>query len=720
MQSHRLGDFTLDPSAGEIVGPAGREQLDPKVMQVLLVLAQQAGQVVTRQELLEKVWPGVVVGDDVVSRCIYQLRRHLRQAGGDERHAAMVETLPKRGYRLNCGPVTASSLPSDAVRDGTHPDPVDAPMRDAAPDAVRPRTRGYWLLGAGVAVVAAAIVTGTAFLRHEGTTWQDPLANASFTRVTDAEGVVPGVALSRDGRLIAYLARLDGRVDAWITQAGTGRFRNLTQGRVPEIDNPARTLGFTPDASQVTTWTRILGANGKELIHTWVVAAAGGQPHPYVVEDASEVAWSPDGKQLVYHPAAPGDPLFVANVDGTARRQIHVAPYGVHCHFPVWSPDGRSIYYVQGHPPDKMDLWRIAVDGGTPERITSHDSRVSYPVFLDATTLLYLATAEDGSGPWLYGLDLRSRAPHRIPLGLEQYTSLAASADGRRLIATRTTPRTSVWRVPVMARVANETDATRIPLPASGGRMPRLGPDYLLFVSGDGSGMRRLNARGNTVTELWNGKGSRLVAGPAIDRSGQRIAFSATRDGEARLHVMNADGSGLRTLAPDLEVEGVPVWSPRGDAILVGAEQGHDTRLFQVPLDGASIVPITADHSRDATWSPDGSYLVYNGAEIGPQFHVRAMSADGRPRALPDIALPRGARRLVFLPGSNDLVVLKGDARDRNFWLVNLDTGQERQLTDFVSGFAIDNFDVSADGREIVFDQLREESDVVQIDLARR
>ena len=68
MHSHRLGDFTVDSEAGEIVGPAGREQLDPKVMQVLLVLAQQAGHVVTRQELLEKVWPGVVVGDDVVSR----------------------------------------------------------------------------------------------------------------------------------------------------------------------------------------------------------------------------------------------------------------------------------------------------------------------------------------------------------------------------------------------------------------------------------------------------------------------------------------------------------------------------------------------------------------------------------------------------------------------------------------------------------------------------
>lgn len=719
MQSQRLGDFVVDPATGELAGPAGREQLDPKVMQVLLVLAQPPGRVVTRQELLEKVWPGVVVGDDVVSRCIYQLRRHLRQAGGDERHAALVETLPKRGYRLNGEPAAAPSAAADTAAENPPADSVQASMRAAASETTASRKRGRGLLAAGVCAVLVAIVAGTFLRRQHTDAWQDPLAGARFTRITDADGVMPAVALSRDGSQMAYLARVDGRVDAWISQVGTGRFRNLTQGRL-EIDNPARSLGFTPDGSQLTTWVRIAVPGGKALIHTWAVDVEGGPPHPYIVENASEVGWSPDGRQLVYHPAAPGDPLFVANIDGTAPRQIHVAAYGVHCHFPVWSPDGRSIYFVQGHPPDKMDIWRIALDGGEPERITAHDSRVSYPVFLDATTLLYLATAEDGSGPWLYGLDLRSRIPHRLALGLEQYTALAASAHGRRLVATRTTPKSSVWRVPVMERAANEADAERVPLPASGGRAPRLGPGYLLFVSGNGSGLRRLATHDQAMTELWNGQDSRLVAGPAIDRSGQRIAFCATRAGKTRLQVIDADGGGLRTLAPDLDVEGAPAWSPDGDAILIAAVQGHDTKLFKVPLNGASIAPVTADYSRDAAWSPDGSFLVYNGAETGPQFPVRALSADGSLRALPDIALPRGARRLVFLPGSNSLVVLKGDARARNFWRVDLDTGKESQLTAFDSGFAIDSFDLSADGREIVFDQLREESDVVQIDLARR
>lgn len=135
MHGLRLGDLTVDPAAGEMVGPGGREQLDPKVMEVLVALAQHAGEVVSRNDLLARVWPRVVVGEDVVSRCIYQLRRHLRQAGGADHYAALVETLPKRGYRLNCRPADLHRDGSGAARASLGED------TDAAPDATAPPTR---------------------------------------------------------------------------------------------------------------------------------------------------------------------------------------------------------------------------------------------------------------------------------------------------------------------------------------------------------------------------------------------------------------------------------------------------------------------------------------------------------------------------------------------------------------------------------------------------
>jgi hypothetical protein len=81
----------------------------------------------------------------------------------------------------------------------------------------------------------------------------------------------------------------------------------------------------------------------------------------------------------------------------------------------------------------------VATTGGAPERITFQNALVSHPVMLDRRTLLYLATDPDGSGPWIYGVDLDKKVPARLASGVERYTSLSASADGRRLTATTAT-----------------------------------------------------------------------------------------------------------------------------------------------------------------------------------------------------------------------------------------------------------------------------------------
>ena len=71
--------------------------------------------------------------------------------------------------------------------------------------------------------------------------------------------------------------------------------------------------------------------------------------------------------------------------------------------------DAAFIYFVQGSLPDKMDIWRISPAGGTPEQITSHNGRVVYLVLVDRRTLIYLAGDADGSGPWLYSMDVERR-----------------------------------------------------------------------------------------------------------------------------------------------------------------------------------------------------------------------------------------------------------------------------------------------------------------------
>ena len=76
---------------------------------------------------------------------------------------------------------------------------------------------------------------------------------------------------------------------------------------------------------------------------------------------------------------------------------------GVHDHNPVWSPDGQWIYFAHGlEPTDAMDVWRVRPSGQSPERLTEHRTAVNFMAPLDTRTLLYVARAEDRSGPWLW------------------------------------------------------------------------------------------------------------------------------------------------------------------------------------------------------------------------------------------------------------------------------------------------------------------------------
>ncbi|MGD8928491.1 MAG: winged helix-turn-helix domain-containing protein [Lysobacterales bacterium] len=97
-RSFRVGNVDVFPSTGRINGQGGNRKLDPKVIEVLLRLAMANGGIVSKEALMADVWPGVVVTDFAVSRCIYQLRKNLGKAAGVP--DSPIETLPKRGYRL--------------------------------------------------------------------------------------------------------------------------------------------------------------------------------------------------------------------------------------------------------------------------------------------------------------------------------------------------------------------------------------------------------------------------------------------------------------------------------------------------------------------------------------------------------------------------------------------------------------------------------------------
>jgi Tol biopolymer transport system component len=596
---------------------------------------------------------------------------------------------------------------SDRVS-ATEPDPTNAAT-------LRSSHRTPWTAIAAAGAVGAAAIALIIWFERSDHFWKNPFTGAAYQSVTGFDGRNEAAAVSRDGQFIAFLSDRGGRTDVWVTQVGSGRFHNLTRGLDGELVNPSiRELGFSPDGSLVTFWLRRQSGSPAD-ISIWAVPTLGGEPRPYL-EGAAEATWSPDGSQLAYHTALPGDPLFIGDGKGLSRTApILIAPAGLHSHFPVWAP-GNRIYFSKGSLPDQLDVWRVDPRGQGLERITSHSTRVTYPVLLNQRTLLYLASAPDGSGPWVYGMDVERRVAHRLTAGVEQYTSLAASADGRRVIATVSTPQRTLWRVPISDPLLSESTPLRITLTTGTGFAPRVGPNYLLYVASAGTGESIWKISGTAAMQLWAGSDARFMSAPAVSADGRFIAFSVRQRGQTLLYAMGSDGSRAHIVSDSLELRGAPAWAPDGKSIISAADENGVAHLFRIPLEGNTPTSFIGSYSVDPTWSPDGQFVVYSGPDIGTKFEVKAASAESAAHPLPELVLTRGARHLALLSGGRKLVFLQGEIQHKNLWMVDLETGAMQQLTRMPAEFDVRDFDLSTDGREAILERAQARSDVVVID----
>ena len=218
---------------------------------------------------------------------------------------------------------------------------------------------------------------------------------------------------------------------------------------------------------------------------------------------------------------------------------------------------------------------------------------------------------------------------------------------------------------------------------------------------------------------MWSGQGAQVFGGPAISPDGRSIAFSVRQSGQTLLYVMRADGTNARIVTDSLDLQGAPAWAPDGQSITTAVADHGVPHLYRVPVDGGSPALFVQEYALDPAWVPDGRFVVYSGPDIGTTFSVKAVTADATAHPLPVLPLTRGARHLAFLPGGRALVFLRGEIQHKNLWLIDLQTGAERQLTNLTPNFDVRDFDISADGREVVLERVQEHSEVVLLDLAR-
>jgi Tol biopolymer transport system component/DNA-binding winged helix-turn-helix (wHTH) protein len=693
---YEFGDFKLDAGRRLLFRRGAPEPLSvtPKVIETILFFVQHREELLDKDRLLAELWPGQVVEENNLTQVISASRRVLGEARGENRYIA---TVPGRGYRF----VAAVTCP-------------------AATGPRRPPLRLLLFSAAFVCFLALAAYLMLPIGAQPRA--PNPLDEAVIRRFTDLDGNELDPAISSDGKLIAFLSDRDGGYDVWVGGVGGGDYINLTQGRFARMHmDQLHTVGFSPDDTRV--WFRAFERNaaGQDVPNVWVVPVTGGAPRRFL-DNTTHLAWSPDGRRIVYQQYTPGDPLLVAAADGSGARRIFVDEPGRHCHMLAWSPDGRYIYFVRGpHPTREMDVWRIRAEGGEPERLTHHNARVGYPTPLDDQTLLYTATTAGSTAASLYALHLTTRATRRVNTGIEQYPTVSSGSgtSRRTLVATISNPKGTLFTVPITEAVVPESATRRLELPAAHALSPRFGPGFVLYLSSRDGPYGLWKLADGTVTELWRGEDAGVIGPPSVTPDGNRIAFSVHKDGRNLLYAVRSDGSDLRPLASKLNVLDSGSWSADGKWLAVSGDDVAGSRIFAVATDGRTSRSLTEPLSLLPVWSPDGKFLIYSQSMNGPGYAVRAVTPDGKHHAMPQLWVPRGGDRYRFAADGTALVLLLEEKGRQNFWLYDLRTGSQRQLTDLAQDAVIRSFDVSRDGKQIIFDRIRDNADIVLIDLER-
>jgi TolB protein len=289
--------------------------------------------------------------------------------------------------------------------------------------------------------------------------------------------------------------------------------------------------------------------------------------------------------------------------------------------------------------------------------------------------------------------DLKRKDSRRASVGLEQYTSVEASADGRKLVATISNPSAALWSVPILHRIDEENDVKPFTVPTVRALAPRFGGGSLFYLSslGTGDGLWRL--RDGKATEIWKGADGALTETPAVSPNGARVAIVLRRSGKRQLHVLSSDGAELQPIAEGIDVQGTGCWSPDGKWIVTGGSDATGPGLFNIPLAGGSPVRLAAGPALNPVWSPDGSLIVYAGTNVRTFAPLLAVHPDGTSVELPKINLRRSGERVRFLPDGKSLIYMQGLLASQDFWLLDLGSMKSRPLTRLQNRATMRTFD---------------------------
>jgi Tol biopolymer transport system component/DNA-binding winged helix-turn-helix (wHTH) protein len=736
----RMGEFHhVEPSLNSVTGPAGTTRLEPKVMRVLVCLAAQAGQVVPKQRLMRTVWPDTFVGDDVLTRCISELRRVF---GDDVKEPRFIQTIPKSGYRL-IAPVFLDGAEHDVAAPGqaahiatggSGNDRLSAPLMEPASAGARDHARlRSWMRGVravGFTVVMLAALAAAWLFRASRTT---PVPAMRVVALTAMSGSESRPVFSPDGRQIAFAWNGEGQdnVDIYVKLVGSSEVRRLSTDSGIDL-----APSWSPDGRHIA-YVRF---EPPYRSHVRVMSSLGGSDRK--VSDFPiwpPAVWSPDGRYVVAGRVGPPDAASPTNgihlipLQGGEPRAITRPKTPGTDRSPAFSPDGHRLAYAScGDLHSDCHVQVVDLDStfgevGSPRQLTGplRMLRGSIAWSRDGTFLIFNAEEDQLNYLWRVGVH-GDRPPERIEVAGANALFPSITHAGNRLAFTRVVHDLDVYRF--------EPGRPAQPVARSSvfDGSPQFSPDgrriaFCSLRSGEAMEVWVANADGSAAEQLTHGAGP-FQGDPSWSPDGRRIAFTSQgADGSPHIWTVDVDGGTPRQITSDPGDQMGPTWSRDGEWIYFSWTQGNERDMWRTRVRTGSKERVTHGGALVGRESADGTMLLYiPKAGSVDLLHSRLLAqplAGGAPR--PIIACIAGTAFSVsqggiyYVPCSGSL---KPDP-DPPVRVLDPATGNDREIgrlekfqyESLPSGFA-----VSPDGRTILYGRLiRDEADLMMIESFR-
>ena len=631
----RFGLFELDVRAGELRKGGRRIRLQEQPLQILTMLLAQPGEVVTREEIRQKLWSNdtTVEFDHSINAAIKRLRDTL---GDSAERPRFVETVPRRGYRF-----IAAVEPSDTQ---TPPAPPHSPAR--APAGTRSGRHVPAALSAAAAVAGLLIVAAAIWIGLARTTTSAGPSSPITVPLTGNSGIETLPSISPDGQQVAYAwdRASGGNLDIYVKLIGGGPPLRLTDGDVDEY-SPA----WSPDGRQIAFLRR-----SSEGAGIFVVPALGGPERKLGELSArwfpagiwyGKLSWSPDGRFLAL--ADRGSPAGVESIvlltiaTGEKRRVTSPSPewpFGDGA--PVFSPDGRILAFERAAGILVSDIYAqpLSPEGapvGGAVRLTS-DRRGVYALDWtpDGREIVF---SSNRGGPFaLWTVAASGGAPEPLASAGPGVSWLSIARRGRRAAYTQPENNQSIWHVdgPLATRATpGESDRSpaRLIFSQRGNSAPQFSPDgrAVAFQSGR-SGYAEIwisDADGSNPQQVTHLAGP-AVASPRWSPDGRHIAFDSSKDAPRSIYVIDRDGRGLRRLTAGGQNRR-PSWSSDGAWIYFGSARGGAWQVWKTPAEGGQPVQVTRNGGQEAFESRDGKYVYYAKSEGAGIWRIPVNGGEG-------------------------------------------------------------------------------------------